>query len=116
MYKVLIERFTIIGKLVKYYIAYLFVTIFKEVLIETDADFKKRFGGKDDDQAVDATKAAPVKVGTPKLNCAQVKAIKKESANGMSDVELGSLYGVSRSTINRIITGKTYKNCLDESL
>jgi len=59
----------------------------------------------------------PVKqTGKAKLTCKQVKAIRKASAKGASDSSLGEEYGVSRTTISRIVAGKTYKNCTGKGL
>ncbi len=49
--------------------------------------------------------------GKPAFTCPQVKEIKLKASKGMSHSELGTIYKVDRTTIDRIVAGKTYKKC-----
>lgn len=49
--------------------------------------------------------------GQPSFNCAEVKAIKEAEKAGKTIGELADTYGVSDSTISRLVAGKTYAKC-----
>lgn len=60
-------------------------------------------------------KKKPSTIGNNKksLNCKQVIEIRKLSKDGMSQKKIGIKLDVSRSIIQKILGGKTYKNCKD---
>lgn len=51
------------------------------------------------------------KSGQPAFTCEQVKKIKEANKNGKTSTMLAEEYGVDRTTIDRLLSGKTYKKC-----
>jgi len=49
--------------------------------------------------------------GQPAFTCEQVVKIRKEYKEGKNTTQLASEYNVNRSTIDRMVQGKTYKKC-----